>query len=113
MSFIAQFYEDVPAPREILIDRTLDEMALVADALSERAGKRIALRHAQRGPARQLVAQAKRNAEEALERRLAESTTQGALLRELAELFDLAGDAAPGSRSTTTATSWAPTRSAR
>ena len=89
-SFLAQFYEDVPAPREILIDRTLDEMALVADALSERAGKRIALRHAQRGPARQLVAQAKRNAEEALERRLAEATTQGTLLRELAELFDLA-----------------------
>ncbi len=89
-SFLAQFYEDVPAPREILIDRTLDEMALVADALSERAGKRVALRHAQRGPARQLVAQAKRNAEEALDRRLAESTTQGVLMRELAELFDLA-----------------------
>ena len=89
-SFLAQFYEDVPAPREILIDRTLDEMALVADALSERAGKRVALRYAQRGPARQLVAQAKRNAEEALDRRLAESTTQGVLMRDLAELFDLA-----------------------
>ena len=89
-SFLAQFYEDVPAPRCILIDRTLDEMALVADALSERAGKRVGVRHAQRGPSRQLVAQAKRNAEEALQRRLAESTTQGVLMRELAELFDLA-----------------------
>ncbi len=89
-SFLAQFYADVPAPREILIDRTLEEMALVAEALSERAGKRVALRHAQRGQARQLVAQASRNAKEALERRLAEATTQGALMRELAELFDLA-----------------------
>ncbi len=33
--------------------------------------------------------QAKRNAIEALERRLAESTTQAKLLREVAELFDL------------------------
>ncbi|MBC7991095.1 MAG: excinuclease ABC subunit UvrC, partial [Luteimonas sp.] len=89
-AFLAQFYEDVPAPRAILIDRTLSEMALVADALSERAGKRVGLRHAQRGPDRQLVAQARRNAEEALERRLAEATTQGQLMRELAELFDLA-----------------------
>ncbi len=88
-AFLAQFYEDVPAPREVLLDRTLAEHELMADALSERAGKRIALRHAQRGSARKLVEQAKRNAEEALDRRLAESTTQGKLLAELAEVFDL------------------------
>ncbi len=88
-AFLAQFYEDVPAPREILIDRVLDEMALVADALSERAGKRVALRAPQRGSSKRLVEQAKRNAEEALDRRVAEATTQGVHLRELAELFDL------------------------
>ena len=88
-AFLAQFYEDVPAPREILLDRVLDEMALLADALSERAGKRVALRHPQRGGTVRLVAQAKRNAEEALDRRVAEATTQGVHLRELAELFDL------------------------
>jgi len=88
-AFLAQFYEDVPAPREILIDRVLDEMALVADALSERAGKRVALRAPQRGSSKRLVEQAKRNAEEALDRRVAEATTQGIHLRELAELFDL------------------------
>jgi excinuclease ABC subunit C len=38
---------------------------------------------------RRLLEQAKRNAEEALDRRLAESTTQAKLLRELAELFEL------------------------
>ena len=37
-----------------------------------------------------LVAQASRNAVEALDRRLAETTTQGKLLREVAELFELA-----------------------
>ena len=90
-AFLAQFYDDVPVPREVLLDRTLVEMDLMADALSERAGKRVALRHAQRGPARRLVEQASRNAVEALDRRLAESTTQGKLLAELAEVFDLTG----------------------
>ena len=88
-AFLAQFYEDVPAPREILLDRELNEMALLADALSERVGKRIALRAPQRGSSKRLVEQAMRNAEEALDRRVAEATTQGVHLRELAELFDL------------------------
>ena len=41
------------------------------------------------GARKKLIDQAKRNAEEALERRLAETTTQGKLLRELAETFEL------------------------
>ena len=89
-AFIAQFYEDMPVPRELLLDRVLRENALLADALSERAGKRIAVRMPQRGSSKRLVEQAKRNAEEALDRRLAEATTQGRLLAELAELFDMA-----------------------
>ncbi|UAJ09509.1 excinuclease ABC subunit UvrC [Polymorphobacter megasporae] len=89
-AFLAQFYDDVPVPREVLLDRTLDEMTLLADALSERAGKRVGLRAPQRGSSKRLVEQATRNAKEALDRHLAESTTQGKLLAELAELFDLA-----------------------
>jgi excinuclease ABC subunit C len=89
-AFLAQFYDDVPVPREVLLDRTLDEMALLADALSERAGRRVGLRAPQRGSSARLVEQATRNAIEALERHLAESTTQGKLLAELADLFDLA-----------------------
>ena len=44
----------------------------------------------QRGARRKLLEQAKRNAEEALDRRLAETTTQGKILRELADTFELA-----------------------
>ncbi|MFC3713446.1 excinuclease ABC subunit UvrC [Sphingoaurantiacus capsulatus] len=89
LSFLSQFYEEMPVPREILLDRALDEAELLTDALSDRAGRRVAIKAPQRGNPRRLVDQAKRNAVEALERRLAESTTQGKLLRELAELFDL------------------------
>ncbi len=88
-SFLVQFYEDVPPPRRILLDRDLAEAALIAEALGERAERKVELEKPQRGPRRKLVEQAKRNAEEALERRLAESTTQGKLLRELADTFEL------------------------
>jgi excinuclease ABC subunit C len=89
-SFLGQFYDDMPAPRELLLDRALPEAELLADALSERAGKRIAIKAPQRGSAKRLVDQATRNAVEALERRLAEGTTQAKLLRDLADLFELA-----------------------
>ena len=89
-SFLAQFYEDVPPAKCILLDRELPEAALLAQALSERAERKIEISHPRRGDRVRLVTQAKRNAEEALDRRLAESTTQGKLLREVADLFELA-----------------------
>ena len=88
-SFLAQFYEDVPPPRTILLDRELAEGALLAEALAERAGGKVVITNPQRGDRVRLVAQASRNAIEALDRRLAEATTQGKLLRELADLFEL------------------------
>jgi excinuclease ABC subunit C len=88
-SFLTQFYEEVPPARTILLDRDLPEGDLLGQALGEAAGYKVALSVPQRGDRRRLMDQAKRNAVEALERRLAESTTQARLLREVAELFDL------------------------
>ena len=89
-SFLAQFYEEVPPPRLVLVDRTLGEAALLEEALSEKAGRRVALKAPQRGDQARMIRQAKRNAEEELDRRLAETSTQARNLREVAELFDLA-----------------------
>jgi excinuclease ABC subunit C len=89
--FLVQFYEEVPPPRRILVDRELPEAALVAEALSQGAGRKVEIERPQRGARRRLLDQALRNAEEALERRMAESTTQARLLRELAETFELDG----------------------
>ena len=89
-SFMIQFYEDVPPPRTILVDRDPAEAALLADALGERAGGKVTIAVPQRGDRVRLIAQASRNAVEALERRQAESTTQGKLLQEVADLFELA-----------------------
>jgi excinuclease ABC subunit C len=88
-SFLVQFYEDMPPPRRILIDRELADRALLEEALSERAGRRVAIEQPRRGARRKLVEQAQRNAEEALDRRLAETTTQGRILREMADTFEL------------------------
>ena len=86
---LAQFYEEVPPPRTILLDRELPEGELLAEALCESAGHRVEISVPQRGDRRRLMAQAQRNAIEALERRLAESGTKAKIMRELAEFLEL------------------------
>jgi excinuclease ABC subunit C len=88
-AFLTQFYEEVPAPKTILLDRELAEAELLAEAFSERSERKVALRAPMRGDHVKMIRQAKRNAEEALDRRLAETTTQNQNLRALAELFEL------------------------
>ena len=88
-SFLVQFYEDMPPPRRILIDRELAESEVLEEALSERAGRRVGIEVPKRGDRKKLLDQARRNAEEALDRRLAETTTQGKILRELADTFEM------------------------
>jgi excinuclease ABC subunit C len=90
-SFLMQFYEEVPPARLILLDRDLPEAELLGEALAERAGRKIQLKQPQRGEQRKLLEQAKRNAVEAIDRRLAESTTQNKILAEVAEMFELPG----------------------
>ena len=90
-SFLVQFYEEVPPPRQILLDREVSESELLCEALSERAERKVTIRVPQRGDHLKMIRQAKRNAEEALERRLAETSTQNQNLRGLAELFGLDG----------------------
>ena len=88
-SFLVQFYEDMPPPKRILVDRELADTDVLEEALSERAGRRVAIEVPKRGDRKKLLDQARRNAEEALDRRLAETTTQGKILRELADTFEL------------------------
>jgi excinuclease ABC subunit C len=89
-SFLVQFYEDMPPPKRILIDRDVVDQDVIEEALSERAGRKVVIEQPRRGARRRLLDQATRNAEEALDRRLAETTTQGKILRDLADTFELA-----------------------
>ena len=90
-SFLSQFYEELPPPKLILLDRALAEADLLCEALSERAARKVTLKVPQRGNQAAMMRQATRNAEEELERHLAETSTQNRNLRALAELFELEG----------------------
>ena len=89
-AFLVQFYEEVPPPALILADRALPEADLLCEAFSARAERKVTLRAPQRGDTAKMIRQAARNAEEELDRRLAETSTQARNLRELAETFELA-----------------------
>ena len=65
-SFLVQFYEDMPPPRRILVDRDLPDAALLEEALSARADRKVVIERPQRGARRKLLEQAQRNAEEAV-----------------------------------------------
>ena len=86
---LMQFYEEVPPPRTILVDRELPERELLEEALCEVTGHRVWISVPQRGDRRRLMEQASRNAAEALDRRLAETGTQARTLRELTEFLEL------------------------
>ena len=92
-AFLGQFYDDKDPPSEILLSDEPGDKALIAEALSARAGRNVKLTRPQRGDRTKLTAMAHHNAEEALARHLADTGSQRRLLGELADLFGL--DAPP------------------
>ena len=88
-AFVAQFYDDKPVPRLILVSHEIDDRALLAEALSTRSGYRIEVSRPQRGEKKELVEHALTNAREALSRKLADTSAQSKQLRALAETFGL------------------------
>ncbi|WP_293682710.1 excinuclease ABC subunit UvrC, partial [uncultured Phenylobacterium sp.] len=88
-SFIAQFYDDKPVPRLVLVSHDLPHRDLLSEALSTKADRKVEIRTPQRGVKMGVVEHALQNAREALARRLAESSSQRILLDGLKERFDL------------------------
>ncbi|MGZ8342081.1 MAG: excinuclease ABC subunit UvrC [Allosphingosinicella sp.] len=87
--FLMQFYEEVPPPRQVLLDREVPDAELLAEALSQRSDRKVTLRVPKRGDHVRMIRQASRNAEEELDRHLAETSTQARTMRALTELFEL------------------------
>jgi excinuclease ABC subunit C len=88
-AFVGQFYSDRDPPRAVILSHGLDNPDLMAEALAEKAGRKVEITVPQRGEKAELVSGAKRNARESLARRMSESAAQAKLLRGLAEAFDL------------------------
>ena len=88
-AFIGQFYDDKPPPREVLTNAEVENVALIAEALSLKAGRRVRLHRPRRGARRDLIAHAEANARDALSRRLAESASARKILQDLAQVLAL------------------------
>jgi excinuclease ABC subunit C len=88
-AFLAQFYDDKPPPRVILISHKIEDQALLAEALCTKSGHKVEISAPQRGEKKDLMAHALANAREALGRKLAETSSQQRLLAQLAETFAL------------------------
>ncbi len=80
-SFLAQFYDDKPPPKLILLSHKIEESELLADALSVKAGFKVEVSTPQRGEKKELITHALTNAREALGRKLADTATQSRLLQ--------------------------------
>jgi excinuclease ABC subunit C len=88
-SFLAQFYEDKPAARCVLLSHEIENREILGEALTQRAGRKVEVSTPQRGERRELVEHASRNAKETLGRKLADSAAQVRLLDSLAQAFGI------------------------
>jgi excinuclease ABC subunit C len=88
-SFLAQFYDDKPPPKLVLLSHAIEECELLADALSIKAGFKVEVSTPRRGEKKEMIAHALTNAREALGRKLADTATQGRLLQGLVATLGL------------------------
>jgi excinuclease ABC subunit C len=88
-AFLAQFYDGHEPPKQILLSHEVPGRALLADALTIRAGHKIEVLVPQRGEKREIAVAATMNAREALMRRQAESAAETELLLGVQEVFNL------------------------
>jgi excinuclease ABC subunit C len=88
-SFLAQFYDDKPPPKLVLLSHAIEESELLASALSIKAGFKVEVSTPRRGEKKEMIAHALTNAREALGRKLADTATQGRLLQGLVTTLGL------------------------
>ncbi len=93
-SFLSQYYLETLPPREILIPAAVEDAELLGEALSERVGHRVAIRHRVRGDRARWLDMAATNAQQGADLRAAGTAGVERQLAALAEALDL--DEAPG-----------------
>ena len=90
-AFIGQFYAERTAPPLLLVNQDIVERELTEEALAFGAERRVDIRRPNRGDKATMVADAERNAREALARRFSESAAQRKLFEGLADRLSLDG----------------------
>lgn len=90
-SFLAQFYDDKPPPKLVLLSHVIEDCELLAAALGIKAGVKVEVMTPQRGEKKELIVHALTNAREALGRKLADTATQARLLQAMVGTLGLSG----------------------
>jgi excinuclease ABC subunit C len=88
-SFIAQYYLDRPAPRELIVGCRLDEAELLAEVLSAQSGHTVEIKDSVRAERARFLELAQKNAEAALAMHLASNRTMRERFEALRDLLDL------------------------
>ncbi|MDH3267092.1 MAG: excinuclease ABC subunit UvrC [Gammaproteobacteria bacterium] len=94
-AFVAQYYLGRDAPAEIILDREIDDAALLENELSERMGRRIRIKSRVRGDRSRWLQMARTNAEQGLNLQVASNAT---LRRQFAALGEALQLEAPAER---------------
>lgn len=92
-AFVSQYYAEQPVPRELVLDRDIEDRALLEEALSNASGRRVAIKASVRGERAGYLELARRNALVALATRVDSQAAQHARLEALRTLLGM--DEAP------------------
>jgi excinuclease ABC subunit C len=87
--FIAQYYLDRPVPRELILGETLADQQILAELLTQHAGRAVELKSSVRGDRAQFLQMAERNAQASLTARLASRQTLGTRFDDLQKVLEL------------------------
>ncbi|HAX91719.1 MAG TPA: excinuclease ABC subunit C [Rhodospirillaceae bacterium] len=88
-AFIAQFYADKEVPPLLLLSEMPEEPTLLAEALTEKAGRKVSLIVPKQDKKKRLIDHALANASQALARRQADSAQQKKHLEQVALIFHM------------------------
>jgi len=88
-AFMAQFYENKPVPREILVSHVPVDKLLIEEAFGSKIDAKVKISQPQRGGRKRVLDFVAKNAVAAIERHLLEKETEARHLQGVAELFGM------------------------
>ncbi len=88
-SFVAQYYLGRDAPREIITDTEIEDWQIIGEALTERCGHKVEVRHRVRGDRARWLEMAATNADQSLKLKVASNATIRKQFKSLGELLEL------------------------
>ncbi|MBY6242001.1 excinuclease ABC subunit UvrC [Methylosinus sp. Sm6] len=88
-SFVAQFYGEHPPAPLVLLSHAIEDRDVLAEALSDKLGRKVEVATPQRGEKRELADNALTNAKQTLTRKLTEDASQEKLLAALGAMFGM------------------------